>query len=113
MVSWIFVLAVAVFFVLLGIKMVPTYLEYYSIKRILLRMEEDKSLHRKGVTEIRKVFKRSLRINSVYDFDMKDLKVTRVKDRHEIQTKYEIRKPVAGNVSVVMAFDEKISIPAR
>ena len=31
MLSWLVVLAILVFFILIGIKMVPTYLENYSI----------------------------------------------------------------------------------
>ena len=32
MLSWLVVLGILVFFMLIGIKMVPTYLENYSIK---------------------------------------------------------------------------------
>jgi hypothetical protein len=46
MISWLIVLAVAVFFILIGIKMVPTYLENYSIRQVLTNMENDRSFAR-------------------------------------------------------------------
>ena len=42
--SWIIVIAVALFFALLGIKMIPTYMEFYSISKILESVAEDRSL---------------------------------------------------------------------
>ena len=113
MVSWMFILAVGVFFALLAIKMVPTYLEYFSIKKILTKMEDDRSLRKMSVGELRTQFKRSLRINSVYNFDMKDFKVIRDGERNLVKVEYEVRKPVAGNVAVVMSFDSQITIPVR
>ena len=44
MLSWLVVLGVAVFFILVGIKMVPTYLENYSLRQVLANMEQDRAV---------------------------------------------------------------------
>ena len=41
MLSWLVVLGILVFFILIGIKMIPTYVENYSIKQVLTNMEND------------------------------------------------------------------------
>ena len=46
MLSWLVVIAIAVFFMLIGIKMVPTYLENYSIRQVLTNMENDRAVRR-------------------------------------------------------------------
>jgi len=38
MMSWLVVLAILVFFILIGIKMIPTYIENYGIKQVLLNL---------------------------------------------------------------------------
>ena len=48
--SWIIVIAVVLFFTLLGIKMIPTYIEFYSISKILESVAEDRSL-KEGVNQ--------------------------------------------------------------
>ena len=54
--------------------------------------------------------KRRLKINGVYDFNVKDnVKVTREKGRTTVRVKYEVRRPVVGNVDVVVYFDDAVS----
>jgi uncharacterized protein YacL len=111
MLSWMFVLGIAVFFVLIGIKMVPTYMENYSIRQVLANMENDRTLRGGTQTLIRQSFFKRLKINSVYEFDKKAIKISKQKEGNLVEVDYEIRKPVIGNVSIVMAFSESALIP--
>jgi hypothetical protein len=52
-----------------------------------------------------------LKINSVYDFDSDAIKVKKDKFGTRFEVNYEIRKPVAGNVFIVMAFSESATFP--
>ena len=51
-------------------------------------------------------------INSVYEFDRDSLKFKKEKFGTRILVDYEIRKPVAGNVAIVMTFSESALIPS-
>ena len=113
MMSWLVVLGVVVFFILIGIKMVPTYLENYSIKQVLANMENDRTLRDKSAIELKKSFTSRLRINSVYEFDKNAIKIKKEKFGTRFNVDYEIRKPVAGNVSIVMVFSESALIPTQ
>jgi predicted membrane protein len=111
MISWLVVLAVAVFFILIGIKMVPTYMENYSIRTVLKNMENDRSVRTMSPAEMRNSFIKRIKINSVYDFDRNAIKIKKEKNGTLFAVDYEIRKPVAGNVAIVMSFSESALIP--
>ena len=111
MLSWLVVLGIAVFFMLIGIKMVPTYLENYSIRQVLTNMENDRAVRKMTPGEMKKSFDKRLKINSVYDFDRDSFKIKKEKFGTKILVDYEVRKPVAGNVAIVMTFSESAVIP--
>jgi Tfp pilus assembly major pilin PilA len=109
MISWLIVLGIAVFFVLIGIKMVPTYLENYSIKQVLANMQNDRTVRKMTPQEMRESFMKRIKINSVYEFDRKWITIKKEKSGGtRFAVDYEIRKPVAGNVSIVMAFSDSV-----
>ncbi len=111
MMSWLVVLGIVVFFMLIGIKMVPTYLENYSIKQVLKHMEDDREVRKMSPMEMKKSFIKRLKINSVYEFDRDAIKIKKEKFGTSFTVDYEVRKPVAGNVSIVMVFSESALIP--
>ena len=110
MLSWLVVLGIVVFFMLIGIKMVPTYLENYSIKQVLANMENDRIVRTMSAGEMKKSFLKRLKINSVYEFDRNSITIKKEKFGTKFSVDYEIRKPVAGNVSIVMEFSESAMI---
>ena len=110
--SWIIVISLVLFFALLGIKMVPTYLEYYSISKILDSVAQDRSLKNASNGHVRKIFMRRVDINNIYDFDEKNLKFRHgtgeSKGKTIMEVEYEVRKKMAGNVDIVMSFYKKV-----
>ncbi|MCB1724063.1 MAG: DUF4845 domain-containing protein [Gammaproteobacteria bacterium] len=109
--SWLIVLGILVFFILIGIKMVPTYLENYSIRQVLKNMENDREVRKMTPPELKKSFIKRLKINSVYDFDRDAIKIKKEKEGTSFTVTYEVRKPVAGNVAIVMSFSESATFP--
>lgn len=106
--TWIFLIAITLFFVLLGVRMVPSYMEFHSMSKVLETIKEDPKNAQASPKELRKIFNRYININSIYDFDPKNLKIDRSKGRTSMILGYEIRKPVAGNVEVVMNFHKEV-----
>ena len=112
LVSWVFIIAITLFFTLLGIKMIPTYIEFYSIQKILESVAEDRSLKNASNGHVRKIFTRRIDINGIYDFEQKSLKFSHGKGESKgktiMEVKYEVRKKMAGNVDAVMSFYKKV-----
>ncbi len=106
--GWMLLIAIVLFFVLLGVRMVPSYMEFHSMSKILESIKDDPQYRQAAPKELRKIFNRRIDINSIYDFDQKYLKIDRSKGKTSMILDYEITKPVAGNVSVVMKFHKEV-----
>ncbi|BAO44056.1 DUF4845 domain-containing protein [Thiolapillus brandeum] len=106
--TWIMLIAIALFLVLLGVRMVPSYMEYYSMAKIMESIKDDPQYRKAPPKQLRKIFNRRVNINAIYDFDQKYLKIDRSKGKTSMILDYEIRKPVAGNVSVLMHFHKEV-----
>jgi hypothetical protein len=108
MISWMLVLGVLVFFVVIGITLVPTYIENYSVKNILASLEQDRLWAKKTPKEIKETIIKRLRINGVYEFDRDNIKITKEKNGLKVTIEYEVRKPIVGNLDAVMSFNDQV-----
>ena len=110
MISWIIVLAILVFFVIIGIKLVPSYIEFYSIKGILEAVRQDRSMRDAAPAKIRESIKKRMKINGIYEFDPKNIIIKKEKTGQVVAVEYEVRKNVVGNVDVIMSFKDQVSL---
>jgi hypothetical protein len=111
LISWLIVISIALFFTLIGMKMVPTYLENYAIRQVLENMTTDRSVRDMGRRDLKITALKRFRINGVYDFRKDDVKVVKDKGGYRISVDYEVRKPVVGNVFIVMTFAKSVVVP--
>lgn len=107
-ISWLIILAVGGFFVMLTLKLVPIYLENQSIQSVVESLDNDPLVRRETAGGIKKIIKKRMRINSVYDFPAEWVKVKKSKNRLIVDITYERREPIVANVSVVVSFSEKL-----
>jgi len=110
LISWLIVITIGLFFTLISVKMVPTYLEHYSIVQILESMSEDRSVRKMSRRDIKETVFKRFRINGIYEFPKEDLEVVKGKDGYKVSADYEVRKPVFGNVFIVMTFSKSVVI---
>ena len=110
-ISWIFIIALAVFLGMIGLKLVPIYLENYSIQTLLRQLPEEPFIGEKGPAEIRKSLMARFKINSIYDFDPNKIKIQKGLRNYVVDITYEVRKPVIGNVDMVVSFSDSVEIP--
>ena len=110
MISWMLVLAIAVFFLIVGMKLIPSYIEFYSIQGILEAVQQDKTMRDAPPAKIRESIKKRMKINSIYEFDPKNIVIKKEKTGQIVIVAYEVRKNVVGNVDVVMSFKDQVSL---
>jgi len=110
-ISWLFVLAIGIFFILIAIKMVPTYLENFAIKEVLATVEQDRGSRELSGMRLKDNVLKRFKINGVYDFPRDKIKIEKSKRGRQILINYEVRKPVVGNVFIVMSFSDTAVIP--
>jgi len=111
--GWLTVIALVLFFALLIVKLVPSYIEHYEIKTVLHSLKEDPLVTHKSPQEIRKILRRRLKINSVYDMKPESIHIEKSSGVLRVEIAYEVRKPMFGNVDVVMTFDDKLELVAH
>jgi hypothetical protein len=107
-IGWLIILGLIGFFVLLTLKMLPSYLEYYKIASTLETMTKDSGYE--NPAEIRDIAERRFDISYVKTITHKDLKIKPYGQSYLVTAKYESRVPLFFNVSVVMSFDKQVKV---
>ena len=88
---------------MLGLKMTPSYIEYFAIKKAIVALGEE-SRGGTSVTEIRKNFDKRATIDAIDTVTGKDLEIT--KDGSEVVVSVGYRKeiPLVANVGLFIDF---------
>jgi hypothetical protein len=112
-ISWLVILSVAGFLVLVGIKVAPVYLENYSVKSILESVKHEPFAARKSVRELKSMILKRLDINNIRTLTRDDISIKREKSKTIIRIAYEERRHIFYNASIVMVFDESVELTAN
>ena len=108
--GWLLVLFVIGFFSLLTLKLAPVYMENYTVKTVLASLEQEPLITKKSVTEIRKMIRRRMKVNGIYEFDKDAIKITRDGGVTTVEIDYEVQKNVAGNVDLLIFFSDSVEL---
>ena len=109
--SWLVVLAFVAFFASAVFKMVPHYLDYMSMKKIITSVETDKAAEVRSVGEFYSYVSKGMSVNSIRDLDMeKALKVTIENNEFRVHLKYEKREGLIENLDLVARFDQEFRV---
>ncbi|MCP3870821.1 MAG: DUF4845 domain-containing protein [Gammaproteobacteria bacterium] len=111
--GWLTVLALILFFSLMGIKLAPIYMEHYSVKSVLMSLKDEPLITSRSTQEIRKMIKRRLKVNGVYQMDNDAIKITRTGGVTTVDITYEVQKNVVGNVDLLVFFSDNVSLVAN
>lgn len=108
--GWLVVLAIIGFFSMLVVKLAPVYMEHYSVKNVLLSLEEEPLITQKSTGEVRKMIQRRLKVNGVYEMDNDAIQIKKEEAKLMVDITYEVRKHMAGNVDVLVSFADHVEI---
>lgn len=113
--GFIIVLAVAGVFAYVGMKLVPMYTEFFSVKTAMKDLANESGIASQDPAKIRDLFFRKLYV-SYSDGNIKpeDVKLTRQGAGWLMEVNYEVRKPLIANLDVVARFNrsEQLSRPS-
>jgi len=108
--GWLVVLALIGFFSMLIMKLAPVYMEHYSIKTVLASLENEPMITKKSVRDIKRLIKKRLTVNGVYEMDKDALKIKKQGGVMKIEITYEVRKHMMGNVDALVSFSDKLEL---
>ena len=110
LISLVFILGLIAFFVLLGLKIGPIYLDHSKVANALAEIEKTNNIEELTETKIRDSLSKRFNINYVYDVTQDDITITKYQDYLRVAIEYEVVKKIAGNLSVLVEFNDVIEV---
>ena len=112
-IGWIFVFLLIAFFTLVALKLVPIYLDSFTIGSVISDMQKEPGIANKAPREVVVMIEKRLDINMVERITADDIFVEKRGDTMIISAEYEIREKMLGNVDVVVSFNKSVEVSAR
>ncbi len=97
------VIIVVSFFVLLGFKMVPSYIEYTAIKRAFVSTIQNESQNA-SPGDIRRALDKRFEVDNVKAIRSGEVDVTKQGSKYLISAEYYVSVPLIANVSLRIDF---------
>jgi hypothetical protein len=101
----VLVLLIAIVFVaIVGMKLVPAYIEFYTIKKAVTGMTQSGELRGATVADVRRAFDRRAAVDDITALRPEDLEITKEGNDIVVSFAYEKRIPLFYNISVLIDF---------
>ena len=98
------ILIAIVFLAIVGMKIVPAYIEYFTIKKAVAGIVQSGELRGASVADVRKAFDRRATIDDITAVTPADLEVTKDGSEVVIAFAYQKKVPLFANISVLIDF---------
>ncbi|WP_457787659.1 DUF4845 domain-containing protein [Pseudomonas sp. PL-6] len=109
--GWLVVLAVVAFFASTAFKMMPHYLDYMSMEKIITSVETDAAQEVRTVGDFYNYVSKGMQVNNIRDLNLRDvLKVKVENNEFLVHLKYEKREPLIENLDLVANFDKEFRV---
>ena len=110
LIGFLIVLSMVIFVAFIGMKIVPIYMEYYSVVSAMNGVASERGSARLSPYDIRvRVLNRLYVSYSAENVKEQHIKLTRGNGVN-LRIAYEVRKPVIGNLDVVAKFDRTVKL---
>lgn len=103
-IGFVIVLAVAGLFIYVGMKLVPMYTEFYSVKKALASLANEDGIANRSAGEVEKMFFKRLYMSYALTVKSDHVKVERRETSWIVIVDYENRRPLIANLDVVGKF---------
>jgi Tfp pilus assembly major pilin PilA len=95
--------ALLIVIALVGMKVVPAYMEFLSVKKVLTAMKQE-PLDTMSKNEIMKSFDKRANIAYISVVKGSDLTIEKTSTGTAVNVEYQVIRPIAGNLSVLIDF---------
>ena len=105
-IGFILIIGMIAFFTAIGVKLVPMYIEYYSVTSILKTVQGEPETAGRSASEIEDTILKRLSINEIHRVTKDDITITKEGKKVIIEISYEARVPLFGNIDIVGDFKD-------
>jgi len=110
LIGWLLVLAIGGFFLTLAVRLVPVYLEYFSVASSVDSLKDEPAIVKKSPDKLRDLLGRRFDVNDVEHVTPKDVRIERQSGQTTVDVKYQVQVPVMGNVDALVRFDKQVTL---
>jgi len=96
-----------VFFAIIGFKLMPSYIEYFTVQRIISDIAHSPEVRGGSIRDVQAAFDRRASIDNVTSIKGSDLEATKTADGWDIVGSWGARVPLYGNVSLCIDFEAR------
>lgn len=107
LIGWVLTLILIGFVALIALRLVPVYMNSFTVGSIVDNLASDASVNSRDRGEIRRAFEKRLSINDVSVVKGSTLEFEEVAGGVRLVVEYEHRVGLAGNVDVVARFHKE------
>lgn len=111
-ISIMVILIAIAFAAVIFLKIMPIYFDSFKVGDVVSAMKDERSLGDKSNKEIASMILKRLDVNMVTDVTSEHIFIEKIKNNIFIDVEYEVRKPMFGNLDVVVSFKKSVEAPA-
>lgn len=106
------VFTVTLLFIVISIvfKIAPAYLNHSKVVAMLDQLKQEASGEKKTESEIKASLTKRININNIDDITQGDIAVNKQGNVFKVLINYEVVKPIYGNLSVLIEFNDEIEV---
>lgn len=104
LIGFLITLMVVGVFIYMGMKTIPMYSEYYSVKSALKGLSTDPAVAEGNPAKLKDLFFRRLYISYSDNVKPEHVKIVRKDSGHLMTVDYEVRRPLIANLDIVGKF---------
>ena len=106
------ILIVIAFVAISFLKVMPIYFDSFKVGDVVSSLSSERGLGEKSNSEITKMILARLSVNMVSDVEKDHVFIEKKKNIVFIDVEYEVRKPMFGNLDVIISFKKSAEVPA-
>ncbi|HKK05734.1 MAG TPA: DUF4845 domain-containing protein [Gammaproteobacteria bacterium] len=110
-IGWILILALIACVVFFLLKLVPIYLDGFTVGDVVSSFKTDPDIGSKTPGQILREINKRLDINMIDDVKPDDISIDKGANLMTIEIDYEVREHLVGNIDIVVHFDKRADIP--
>jgi hypothetical protein len=109
-ISWLLVIGIAGALAVVGLKLIPVYMEYGTISSVLESVGEEQAESRKSGAALWTSMIKRLEINNINYIKKENFKTEKVDGGENLSVKYEVRTHMFGNLDTVASFEKTVEV---
>lgn len=108
LIGWLFIITTVGFYGLIIIKLLPLYIDNYTVKNILQDLQSKPEIvtSSESIATAAKIYiQKSFAMNNISSVKAEDIKITPASDGADIDASYEVRINMLGNIDAIVQFN--------